>query len=441
MPRLDSETFNSIIEWIGTNVDWRIILFCAIFLVCFFACGKALKEDGSRRTLTNWVKRAGWRGLYRDTVLWLLNRSDRWFTATYEAEAVRDKTLDPFSVRYNWSGGLLDRAMLLAVLYPFLALLVQWAASGGPGMIGGIEVVAKEDSDLIRIAILSGAACYLFAAQSLRLGSVKEWLKVRLAKLGISIRSTETLVSMFSFVFLFAGAGIASYVGTAAFAVAFALAVSFVVSDALSGTIAFVGAIALACAFLFAGANVGEIAGGNLLKFVGVYVGAAALATLLLAITLIETRMPQPLRLLQFVAHIAFFMCVAVWYVGNILDGSASLIILIAALPIVNAIFDFLSLGVTRFTLRRGIKNLNDRNSGRTLLWGVGDLGAAAVLFAALGCSAIAYIHLLNSVAAQPLLPLGPAPDGTPGLFDQIRENPGQFWWLYATFLTTLLPT
>ncbi|MEM7319322.1 MAG: hypothetical protein AAF408_09910, partial [Pseudomonadota bacterium] len=30
---------------------------------------------------------------------------------------------------------------------------------------------------------------------------------------------------------------------------------------------------------------------------------------------------------------------------------------------------------------------------------------------------------------------------GAPGLFGQIRADPSQFQWLYATFLTTLLPT
>lgn len=141
-------------------------------------------------------------------------------------------------------------------------------------------------------------------------------------------------------------------------------------------------------------------------------------------------------RLLVFLAWMLALLAVAVAILrpsGN----AAILIVLIGALPLVNALFDFLSIGVTRFALRWGVRRI----SFWTVLVGAGDLLAGAILFVGLGCLAVAYAQLLNVVAEAPLLPLGAAPDGSDGLFAAIRSDPAAYWWLYATFLSTLLPT
>jgi hypothetical protein len=41
---------------------------------------------------------------------------------------------------------LLDRAMLLAVIYPLLLLLMHWALSGTPAKLGGVEIIPAIDT-------------------------------------------------------------------------------------------------------------------------------------------------------------------------------------------------------------------------------------------------------------------------------------------------------
>ena len=147
---------------------------------------------------------------------------------------------------------------------------------------------------------------------------------------------------------------------------------------------------------------------------------------------------PTALRLLVFLFWLMLGLSIGSWAGGAFEPDGASLLIMLVALPLINALFDFISIGVTRYALRHGVR----RVSYWTVLYSVGDLIAAAVLFAALGCAAIAFIHLLNSVAEVPLMRFEPSAGGAPdGLFRQIANNPHDFWWLYATFFSTLLPT
>lgn len=116
--------------------------------------------------------------------------------------------------------------------------------------------------------------------------------------------------------------------------------------------------------------------------------------------------------------------------------------ILLGLLPVVNAIFDFFSIGITRWALRAGLKKVG----WRTLLFSLLDLGSALLTFLALGCFTIAVFHLFNVIAVNVPGSTGKLivnlyTNSTDNIFYQIAQDPGQFVWLYATFVTTLVPT
>jgi hypothetical protein len=94
-----------------------------------------------------------------------------------------------------------------------------------------------------------------------------------------------------------------------------------------------------------------------------------------------------------------------------------------------NAWFDFVSIGMTRWLVRTGTHRRR-----WALALALGDVAAAAVFFTALGCTLIAAVHGLNQLEVRDFLNLQ-------SLFDGIRSAPGQYWWLYATIFTTLVPT
>lgn len=108
----------------------------------------------------------------------------------------------------------------------------------------------------------------------------------------------------------------------------------------------------------------------------------------------------------------------------NIADRTA--ILFLGILPLFNALADFASVGMTRYLMRRGAAG---SLPGRAAL----DAVAGALIFAALGCSLILYIHLVQP-GGQPLIDLGT-------FFADLAANPGNYPWLAVMMLSTLLPT
>ncbi len=98
-------------------------------------------------------------------------------------------------------------------------------------------------------------------------------------------------------------------------------------------------------------------------------------------------------------------------------------------LPLVNAVFDYVSYSVTLSLLRAGV-----RKPRIALLTGFCDLAVATLLFLALGATLVVMIASINQWADVPLYPLVP-------LFHGIRLAPDDYLWLYLMMFSTILPT
>ncbi|MEM7498447.1 MAG: hypothetical protein AAF371_10710 [Pseudomonadota bacterium] len=114
-------------------------------------------------------------------------------------------------------------------------------------------------------------------------------------------------------------------------------------------------------------------------------------------------------------------------------DDASSVVAFYAVLPLCNAAFDFLSVGVTRYALRHALE-------APRLTWVIAllDLLAAAALFLGLKITAVLLLLGFNMAAGG-----GPTAGlvDLPTLLDDIEGNPHAYWWLYLGFMTTLLPT
>ena len=105
-------------------------------------------------------------------------------------------------------------------------------------------------------------------------------------------------------------------------------------------------------------------------------------------------------------------------------------------LTLVNAPFDWLSLGMTRGLLRHGLE------LGGAWPWVLAlvDGLPATVLVVLLAAAMVLAVQSFDALAVQgggePLLPLGP-------LFDGMAADPAapEHWWIYALLATTLLPS
>ena len=97
-------------------------------------------------------------------------------------------------------------------------------------------------------------------------------------------------------------------------------------------------------------------------------------------------------------------------------------------LPLVNAVFDFASVGLTRYLLRLGLEQ--KRAAWRAVLDGLGGIA----IFFALGCTLIAFVTFVVPADGVPLVDLTQ-------LFTDLRRAPGDYIWLMIKLFSSLLPT
>jgi len=254
-----------------------------------------------------------------------------------------------------WSFGLLNITMALAFAYPILAITIQWLC-GHAIDFGGQEVIAASPPQArIFTAVWLGSSLffYLFAGAS---KSRWRWTLVILA--------TGILALGSSFADRFAVPRNVAVAGTGAFA--FAGAVAGTVALAVTGTVA----SAFAVAFAVAGTVAGTVA----------VAGAE-----------VRSSRPMAWRLLDCGVLVALLI-VAIKMPDDFGAGQLSRVVFVmltfCLLPLVNAVFDFASVGLTRYLLRLGLEQ--KRAAWRAVLYGLGGIA----IFFALGCTLIRLCHL-----------------------------------------------
>ncbi|MEM0942761.1 MAG: hypothetical protein AAGI70_02325 [Pseudomonadota bacterium] len=132
----------------------------------------------------------------------------------------------------------------------------------------------------------------------------------------------------------------------------------------------------------------------------------------------------------------AGFLAAAAFLEAETQEGRALfsfLLLFVGLLPILNALADFASIGLTRYLLRKGIES-------RVYLWAPVDLILGLAVFALLGTAILGCVVLVAALGGPPLIDLEVL-FGDATTEGSIRHDPRAYWWLYATFLSTLLPT
>ena len=279
-----------------------------------------------------------------------------------------------------WSYGLLNITMALAIVYPILAMMAQWLW-GHAIDFGGQEMMAASPPQVRIFALVwfgSAPICFFFSELS---QSRWSWLWFILA-MGIFI-----LGSIYADDF-----AVPRNVG------GFAVTVGFL------GV--FLGAVA------FAGAATGAGAGA----------GAGA-----------EKRSSRPMVVRLFSCGVLLaFLVMAIKMPDDFGAGQRNravfFMLTFGLLPLFNALFDFLSAGLTRYLLRLGLEQ--KRAVWRAILDGLGGIA----IFFALGCSLITFVTFVTPADGVPLVDLAQ-------LFANLRTAPGDYIWLMMTLFSTLLPT
>ena len=261
--------------------------------------------------------------------------------------------------------------MALALAYPIVAITIQWLW-GSAIDFGGQEVIAVSPSQArIFTAVWLGSSLffYLFAG-----ASKSRW------RWPLFILATGILLLGPIYADRFAVPG----------------------NVAVASTVASVGAGA------FAGAVAGTVAGAE-----------------------VRSSRPMAWRLLDCGVLVALLI-VAIKMPDDFGAGQLSRVVFVmltfCLLPLVNAVFDFASVGLTRYLLRLGLEQ--KRAAWRAVLDGLGGIA----IFFALGCTLIAFVTFVVPADGVPLVDLTQ-------LFADMRRAPGDYIWLMVTLFSTLIPT
>lgn len=386
---------------------WLLAGLVVAWLSLWLLAAVMLSDPETRGFLVGTLRHSKYTQIYtrltRGGVLWVWSRL---------CDPADDKASWPALFRAALTTRLYDKALLLAVAYPILLLVGQWVATGAEGRIGSLPVLPEVDFWPARAAlvaalliVVAGKACkkMMSATQSASTRKLSGWLPPDV--IGGAVAG------------MVAGANAGSFAG--------GVAVAFAFSTMFSGADAVVFAFAFASAFTFAYMN-------TYIGYIIIVVIVAFLTSfaIVFAVEVMEKRGRQVLAGVFLTCTLLTALVVA----ALALDWSAvseqrrSLFLFLAALPVLNGLFDLVSYALTLSLIRRGLR------SSLPLLWGLADLALACLLFLALGAVLVVAVHGLNLLAGVPFVDLS-------ALFAGIHVDPGAYVWLYLMLFSTVLPT
>ncbi len=338
------------------------------------------------------------------------------------------------TARPLWTPRAFDRCLFLAVVYPIATIFIIWAVSGHdgpaekalglapnvPGWERGLAaaVVGFEGFAIWSVFWEEGRIVLHHFAHALGIG----------AAAGVyAIIALAAVAAAAALTFAFGSVG----TGAAAFGIAVVAAVAM--GGRVAGAIAVAAAIptVLGLAFGLAGASQSAVA-----SVVGA-AAAASIGTLLLCAFAIKHQ-AQGVFLLFFIPAM-ILACLAV--VGPLLPLRTwafigPLLLFQGLLTLINAPFNWASIGLTRALLRRGL----ELGGWWPYLLALVDAALAGVIVALLALTMVIGVQTFDELVSRgggvPFLPLGP-------LFDGIAEDPAapEFWWIYALLLATMIPS
>ncbi len=440
---------------------WSLLFFFALFF--FFG----LEGQGASNR-ASWVERGTWRDQYISTVNYALDFIDKLVLSEKRA-----KKLPLTSFSRNWSIELYEKTFLVAILYPIFAVMIQWMITGSAQAFGQFLIWPGEELVWRRFLIFGTLASSLPMAFLARKQNKKRW-RISICVLAIIINFVGYIscwmfygkvdvgpgaINMASIIFIF-GIGLRAFDNVAV----------PIASVSIAGTIlsfAFLPLVTLA-EFITGkpGAGYGDF-----------------------EVNLTHTILNHSLNLLLFFLSLKILSKYisrqrieerknfgVTIYVG-IMVGIVVLIFIAATqgywreyylflglIPLMNGVFDFFSIGLTRFALRLGTQHFGLR----TIYMSIVDLILALLLFVMLVILALVVMKFLNLVSGEVIFPLNTNTAGCriDGVFysahqlaeishitniekaicgdqflSQMFNNPKELSWLFFIFASTLIPT
>jgi len=426
------ENFSGLLDWI---IDQPILL-SIIFLLAFFnwLFKSTYRELESRNDLIRMVRLGSWRNWYGTIMNLVLSKTDKIFLTSTEYATL------PFnSASRAWSSQLYDKCLFAALVYPTLALYIHWGFGDTGINIGQYNVRPNVALSSIQTLALCSTILSLALVFVTLFSEKRKWL---FATLSIALAVFgEYFIRLFDF-----------------FGISTSIAVVICVSLASMGSRKHVGIVSSSIAFsIVAAASIYLVLVLRGYEPDTQYIdviqdqfansGDDSLSIFLANKLVSQTLRDLTVGLLLFgglfwilksvkLTKAALAACTLLLISAYMLIAATGHVfieyhLLLGIFPLMNAVFDFGSIGLTRWALRRGVKRIG----WMTLAWGVFDLILGLSIFILLCVSTISLLHLLNVFSSDDGVSLQTA------FADLRNQSSNSYLWLQVIFFSTLLPT
>lgn len=412
----------------------------------------SLRGAVNRETVAAFFEHEGYAKAYKSGLSMILDQTDRWLLNRRFRVAGRRNPYLTTSIAWAWPVRLYAFAILVASLYPMTMMFWQWVDTDQHVKFGNNFLLLSTTNFFFKLLTIAAYLGSFFAAIYASLSSSKRrwpWmlLAITLALVGLGLLAL--IPSPINGTKYYAN----GHLGTMSTGVliAFALICYFRVVEVVLGPAAAAGFGGFIVAF--GSDRIDQIAthlannwGGNKdLWFDGISSFTNACGSILIAVPLVLL-LKRVIDRPGFIAPLSFAILTMATiamlsYGAGLLKDWRPYYLYIGLIPIVNAVFDYFSLGLTRWALRSGLRKVGLH----TLAYSALDLFAAMIIFLGLGSFCIIVFNVVNEIASGvegsvgQVIPLN-LPDAE-SIFQGISDAPVQHTWLYLTFLTTLLPT
>lgn len=335
-----------------------------------------------------------------------------------------------------WTAPALDRCLLLALLYPIATLFLIWAISGHVGPAERALGLKPDNSGWVRslwvgAIVLLGFILWTFARIRGRTSSA--WSAVAIAVSGGVVGGGIIASILSGAVAIAIAAGVAGAIN---------IAIVVAGADARADPVAGVGAIALLGAMAVSGAiSSYTYRDASGVGAIGMAISmASGGAVMFLSSVAVKHRWQN--FFLSLFLPLMVFGCLGLAVALSSLKSwevVGPFLLFLGLFTLLNAPFDWLSLGLTRFLLRRGI----EQGGPWPYFYALIDALAASALIALLAVAMVGATDLFDHLAelgggdkARVLPPMRV-------FLDDLRAAPQkpEYWWVYATLFSTMLPS
>jgi hypothetical protein len=375
--------------------------------------------------------------LYADRLTRFIDAVDRFFGDA----GMANRSLFPHAFGLKkpaalWTPRAFDRCLFLALVYPIATIFIIWALSGHAAQAESALGLEANLSGWSRCLIAACAAFQGFMIWSLSRRKRQKSVAWNYAAVAMDTRVAASIDAVIV-VGAVAGAAALTVLFGSAGAGALAFGIAVVAAVARAGRVA--GAMAVAVAIPVAIALAFGLGGApqSTVAVAAAIAAASGLGILLLCAIAIKLEalgvfflLFIPAAIVACLVGVGLLLPLTTWpHIGPLL-------LFQGLLTLINAPFNWASIGMTRALLRRGL----ELGGVWPYFLALADAILAALIVALLALVMVITVQGFNGLVANggsaPFMPLDQ-------LLDGIAENPAaaEYWWIYALLLASMIPS